>query len=44
VYTFGTAGTNPSLGEFGSPRSVSISSTGEIAVADFTNNDISIWK
>ena len=44
VYTFGTPGTDPSLGEFGSPRSVAISSTGEIAVADFTNNDISIWK
>jgi DNA-binding beta-propeller fold protein YncE len=44
VYSFGTAGTNPSLGELGSPRSVSISSTGEIAVADFTNNDISLWS
>jgi DNA-binding beta-propeller fold protein YncE len=44
VTSFGTPGSNPSLGEFGSPRSVSISSTGEIAVADFTNNDISFWK
>jgi hypothetical protein len=44
VYSFGTPGSNPSLGEFGSPRSVSVSSTGEIAVADFTNNDISLWS
>ena len=44
VYTFGTPGTTPSLGEFGSPRSVAVSSTGEIAVADFTNNDISLWS
>ena len=44
VSTFGTLGTNPALGQFESPRSVSVSSTGEIAVADFTNNDISFWK
>jgi hypothetical protein len=44
VTSFGTPGSNPSLSEFGSPRSVAVSSTGEIAVADFTNNDISLWS
>lgn len=44
AYTVGTPGANPSFSEFGSPRSVSVSSTGEIAMADFTNNDISIWE
>jgi hypothetical protein len=45
VETFGTLGSDPSLGELGSPRSVSIdASTGEIAVADFANDDISFWK
>ena len=44
VYTLGTPGSNPDLGELGSPRSVSVSANGEIAVADFTNNDISFWK
>ena len=43
VYTFCSPGSNPSLPEFGSPRSVAVSLTGEVAVADFTN-DISIWK
>ena len=44
VYSFGIPGSNPSLGELGSPRSVSVSSTGEVAVADFTNDDISLWS
>jgi hypothetical protein len=45
IETFGTLGSNPSLGQLGSPRSVSIdASTGEIAVADFANDDISFWK
>jgi DNA-binding beta-propeller fold protein YncE len=44
VESFGTPGTDPGLGEFGSPRSVAVSTTGEIAVADFDNNDISFWK
>jgi DNA-binding beta-propeller fold protein YncE len=45
VYTFGTPGSNPDLGQLGSPRSVSVSPlNGEVAVADFTNNDISFWK
>jgi sugar lactone lactonase YvrE len=45
VYSFGTPGTNPSLGQLGSPRSVAVNPVnGEIAVADFENNDISFWK
>jgi DNA-binding beta-propeller fold protein YncE len=45
VYTFGTLGSNPSAGQLGSPRSVSINpNNGEIAVADFNNNDVSFWK
>jgi hypothetical protein len=45
VYTFGTPGTNPGLGELGSPRSVSVNPVnGEIAVADFDNDDISFWR
>jgi DNA-binding beta-propeller fold protein YncE len=45
VLSFGTPGTDPSLGQLGSPRSVSINPlNGEIAVADFNNNDISFWK
>jgi DNA-binding beta-propeller fold protein YncE len=45
VYSFGTLGSNPSLGQLGSPRSAAVNPlTGEVAVADFTNNDISLWK
>jgi DNA-binding beta-propeller fold protein YncE len=45
IETFGTLGSNPSLGQLGSPRSVSVNPlNGEIAVADFNNNDISFWK
>jgi hypothetical protein len=45
IYTFGAPGTNPSLGQLGSPRSVAVNPVnGEIAVADFENNDISFWK
>jgi NHL repeat len=45
VYTFGTLGSNPSLGQLGSPRSVSVNPlTGEVAVADFDNDDISFWR
>ena len=45
VYTFGSPGSNPSLGQLSSPRSVSVSPlNGDVAVADFSNNDISIWK
>jgi hypothetical protein len=45
VYAFGTPGSDPSAGQLGSPRSVSVNPlNGEVAVADFTNNDISFWK
>jgi sugar lactone lactonase YvrE len=45
VFSFGTPGTNPSLGQLGSPRSVAVNPVnGQIAVADFQNNDISIWS
>ena len=45
VYAFGVPGSNPDLGQLGSPRSVSVSPlNGEVAVADFTNNDVSFWK
>jgi tripartite motif-containing protein 71 len=45
VFTFGTAGTNPAFGEFASPRSVAVDPVnGDIAVADFTNDCISIWS
>jgi tripartite motif-containing protein 71 len=45
VLSFGTPGATPSLGEFGSPRSVAVNPlNGQIAVADFQDNDISIWS
>jgi DNA-binding beta-propeller fold protein YncE len=44
VFTFGGPGTNPNLGQFLSPRSVAVNPvSGQIAVADFGANVISLW-
>jgi hypothetical protein len=44
-FTFGIPGSNPVLGQLGSPRSVSVNPVnGQIAVADFQNDDISFWS
>jgi DNA-binding beta-propeller fold protein YncE len=44
VFTFGSRGANPSIGEFVSPRSVAVNPVdGEVAVADFGANVISLW-
>jgi DNA-binding beta-propeller fold protein YncE len=45
VFTFGGPGSNPSLGQFTSPRSVAVNPiSGQIAVADFGANLISLWQ
>jgi DNA-binding beta-propeller fold protein YncE len=44
VFSFGSPGTNPSLGQFVSPRSVAVNPVnGGVAVADFGANLISLW-
>jgi DNA-binding beta-propeller fold protein YncE len=45
VFTFGSRGGNPNLGQFQSPRALAVDPvTGQIAVADFAADVISLWQ